>query len=164
MADRCRRLAADIKPLAIAANATQADDARLDVVILTLGHLFFIYSDWNRFSHATRDRIITSLEKRWSNCGDDREIYILAVVLNPYIRTTAFRRDNPATTFNSLYSMLTRCFKRMFQRDADPEMTTVFSNYLRRLDEFSDEEMRLADEKLLAERKVPHPIIPRTYH
>ena len=42
----------------------------------------------------------------------------------------------------------------MFQREADPELMTVFTSYLNGLDEFSDTEMRLEDEKIIAERKV----------
>lgn len=154
MSNTVFRIESDIKPLAIAANATQADNARLDIVLITLGHLFFQYSDVRRFAPPTSARILASLEKRWAKCKDDREIYVLAVVFNPYIKTAAFRRDNPATTTAALYVMVQRCYKRMFKTDGDPEMKIAFLDYLRGMEEFSREEMGLDDAKIVASRLV----------
>ncbi|KAI0710277.1 hypothetical protein C8Q72DRAFT_755188, partial [Fomitopsis betulina] len=66
-------------PLAITTNATQANNACLDIILLTLGHLFHIFSD-PEYNMAIHDTIYKSLEKRWKQA--DQEVFILAVLFN----------------------------------------------------------------------------------
>ena len=151
---RASSIKIEIEPLAIAVNATQADNARLDVVLIMLGYLYFVYADPTIYSDHVRHRIRQSLETRWAKCKDDRDIYILAVVLNPYIRCSAFRNDNPATTFQQLSSMLYKVYRRMLGRDPPLGLDTVFLEYVNELGEFSAEEMGLASAKAAAHQEV----------
>jgi hypothetical protein len=77
-----------LKPFAIATNAAQSDHCCLDTILLLLGYLYHIHNN-TRINGRIRSAIHNSLEKRWKKV--DQYIFILAVVLNPYIRKRAFR-------------------------------------------------------------------------
>ncbi|RDX44053.1 hypothetical protein OH76DRAFT_1360237, partial [Lentinus brumalis] len=87
-----------LEPLAIATNATQGDNARLDVVLITLGNLYLTYSDTTRFDAVTRATMHRSLEMRWKKSGRERELYILATLFHVGICRRAFRQNNPLLT------------------------------------------------------------------
>ncbi|KAJ7753324.1 ribonuclease H-like domain-containing protein, partial [Mycena maculata] len=82
-----------LEPLAIAAKCMQAPDAGLDQVLLMLGNLYRIYGS-PEINSRVRSCVRKSLEKRW--LAMEREVFILAVYLNPYIRGSAFSPKNPA--------------------------------------------------------------------
>lgn len=64
--DRIKR---QLEPLAIASHITQADNCRLDDVLLTFGHLYKFYSDMPEpEDQAARKAVLDSLQKRWSKC------------------------------------------------------------------------------------------------
>lgn len=105
------RIEKHLRPLAVATNVTQANNARLDVVLLTLAYIFYIYCDVT-YDTVVRDAIHSSLEKRWKKA--DQEVFILAILFNPYVRKKCFNRENPLFTEASLWGMVTRCYSRMF--------------------------------------------------
>ncbi|TBU52035.1 ribonuclease H-like domain-containing protein [Dichomitus squalens] len=117
-----------LEPLAIATNATQGDHARLDVVLITLGNLYH------------------TLEARWKKTGDERELYILAVVLNPMLRMTPFRENNPLLTRQNLWLMFKRNYEHMEQRPTDKELKAAFMEYLNGVGEWSDDSMGLTEQ------------------
>ncbi|KAH9931247.1 ribonuclease H-like domain-containing protein, partial [Fomitopsis serialis] len=129
-----------LRPLAIATYATEANNARLDIVLLTLGHLYHIFSSLD-------------LEKRWKQA--DQEVFVLAVLFNPYLRRKAFNPDNALFTEASLWGMVDRCFRRMFPSPEyappDYEMRRAFTDYLTGLGTFSDEAMSLELLKRMAD-------------
>ena len=84
-----------LKPLVIAVNTTQANNACLDTVLLTLGQLYHIFLD-SQYEPDVIRTIHESLEKRWKRT--DQEVFILAVVLKPYLCRKCFRSNNIATT------------------------------------------------------------------
>ncbi|PCH34787.1 hypothetical protein WOLCODRAFT_51179, partial [Wolfiporia cocos MD-104 SS10] len=93
-----------------------------------------------------------SLEKRWKQT--DQEVFILAVVLNPYLRTKCFRSGNAAITEASLSAMLGQCYQRMFGKAPDIYLFQAFTDYLHYLSEFSEDHMALEQLKQLAEKVV----------
>ncbi|KAJ7758153.1 ribonuclease H-like domain-containing protein [Mycena maculata] len=97
-----------LEPLAIAAKCMQAPDAGLDQVLLMLGNLYRIYGS-PKINSRVRSCVRKSLEKRW--LAMEREVFILAVYLNPYIRGSAFSPKNPALKVISLYNVAKRLFQ-----------------------------------------------------
>ncbi|EMD37962.1 hypothetical protein CERSUDRAFT_29916, partial [Gelatoporia subvermispora B] len=128
--DNLRQVKKHLKPLAIAVNATQANHARLDVVLLTLGHLYHLFLD----------------------PGYDDEIFLLALVLNPYIRRSVFRLHNPAITEATLWNILSRRYKEMFGDEPELAMSEAFTDYLHYMSEFSAEAMCLRQQEQMAEK------------
>lgn len=144
-----------MEPLAIAANATQGDNARLDVVLTTLGTLYLVYSDTTRFDHTVRTIMHKSLEMRWKNAGDERDLYLLAIVLNPYMRLLPLRKNNPLFTRQGLWQILKRCYTRIMpQQPADNALHSAFLAYLEGIGEWSCDSMGLAEVQSLAESAV----------
>ena len=76
------RMQIHLEPLARAQNVMQATDTRMDHVLLILGQLYFNYKHPN-IEGVVHEKIHLSLEMRWQKC--DQEVFIMAVVLNPYI-------------------------------------------------------------------------------
>jgi hypothetical protein len=115
-----------LEPLAIAANVTQADSARLDSVLLTLGNLFFVYRNGD-FDPDVRDTILRSLEKRWSQA--DQPIFILSLILNPYLRQSCFARNSPFQQFVTVWEMAEKAYTRMFGKPPPLAMRGEFAKY-----------------------------------
>ncbi|KII90039.1 hypothetical protein PLICRDRAFT_76459, partial [Plicaturopsis crispa FD-325 SS-3] len=138
-----------LEPLAVAANTTQTDHARLDVVLLTLANLFRIYSSPD-MDQAICAAVRASLEKRWAKA--DRPIFILAVVFNLYVRTSCF--CNPYSTFGQLWPLVRAAFKRFYDIEPDTELRREFQEYIKRIGTWSDAAMDLADRKRLAKSQV----------
>ncbi|KAJ7260042.1 ribonuclease H-like domain-containing protein [Mycena rebaudengoi] len=109
-----------LEPLAIAAKCMQAPDAGLDQVLLMLGNLYRIYGD-PEVDSRVRNCIRNSLEKRW--LAMEREIFILALFLNPYIRDSDldfhaafFDYSNDRADFSSSYMQLS-AMKELHERE-----------------------------------------------
>ncbi|KDQ53017.1 hypothetical protein JAAARDRAFT_137924, partial [Jaapia argillacea MUCL 33604] len=136
-----------LHPLAVAANATQANHARLDVVLLTLANLYQLFSLPNMDPNVSK-QVLESLEKRWSNT--DQEIFILAVVLNPYLRNQCFHPNSPFRTEAQLWMVTKRAFVRFFSQEPDLEFSLGFADYIHNCGDFSDEAMLLREMKEMA--------------
>ncbi|KIK82177.1 hypothetical protein PAXRUDRAFT_154392, partial [Paxillus rubicundulus Ve08.2h10] len=92
-----------LEPLAIAANATQSDYAHLNVVLIMLVTLY------HKFSHPDLDQtvaeaVLCSLEKRWAKA--DCPVFILAVVLNPFLQLSCFSPQSPYRKFSTLWALV----------------------------------------------------------
>lgn len=136
------RIKTHLEPLAIATNVAQAAHTRLDHVLLMLANLVRIYSD-TRVEGPIRDVILGSIGRRWEKQYQD--VYILAVVFNPFIRMRLF---NPtALTRNDVVKMAKRVFKRVFDADPESAFSGALLDYIEGVAEFSDDEMMLLDYK-----------------
>jgi hypothetical protein len=130
-----------LQPLAVASNVTQGDDARLDVVLLTLANLFRIYADERAFKPDIRKVVHASLEKRWAKA--DRPAFLFAAIFNPYIRrdcfnTRSFIFDFPLEeTYMHLYNIKNSL-------DVPFDVRAGFLAYVRREGRWSDVRMGLA--------------------
>ncbi|KAG5640226.1 hypothetical protein DXG03_009768, partial [Asterophora parasitica] len=92
-----------LEPLAIAANITQSDNAHLDTVVLTLINLYQIYSDATcNFDETIAQAVLVSLKKCWAKA--DQPIFIVVLILNPYICSGCFARNSPYLFFASLWN------------------------------------------------------------
>ncbi|TRM56789.1 ribonuclease H-like domain-containing protein [Schizophyllum amplum] len=140
-----------LRPFAIASNVTQGDNARLDTVLCTLAHLYHIFSKPS-FPECVRRAVLPSLEKRWANA--DQPIFILAVVLNPYIRARAFHPNSAYRTPAGLRSLVSDAFQRFFGELPDYEMDSAFTDYVAWAGEWSAEGMNLANTRQAAKAQV----------
>ncbi|KZP22974.1 hypothetical protein FIBSPDRAFT_737980 [Athelia psychrophila] len=76
----------DIEPICYGANINQKDSTRLDQILLTLAGMYLHFSDHPEPEVAAAMK--KRLEKCWKDC--DQQIFILALVLNPFEGLTRF--------------------------------------------------------------------------
>lgn len=128
--------------MAVAANVTQSASARLDQVLITLARLHWIYSQ-PPYDASVRGGIHRSLALRWRK-NADRDVFILAVFLNPYYRNKLFNRYNPALMPAALYSMVVRVAQRILKLpEISADFDSAFWDYIEDRGEYSTEKMSL---------------------
>lgn len=96
--------------------------------------------------------IIDSIERRWSKV--DQEIFLAAIVLNPFYRREPFA---PTLPFNnaSITALLSRVFKRVMKMDTIPiTFYTELNNYLNLEGTFINLQLQLQIELNSAESMV----------
>jgi hypothetical protein len=120
---------------------TQSSDTGLHHILLTLGNLYHIYSD-PKLDEAVQNKILGSLEKRWA--AADQDVFIAAVVLNPYIRNRWFATGVQELTPVGLLGIVKRVCARVFREEPEIEFSEAFMDYLQQRGEFSDEWMQLS--------------------
>ena len=134
-----------LEPLAIATNILQSSRTRLDHVLLTLGNLYYVYSS-SAFTSEVRDHMLGRLEFRWGKgAKPDHDVFILAVILNPYVRATCFNREK--LSGQDIINLTTAVFKRLFLSAPGPSFVAALEQYLEWQGEYSSENMGL-DEHL----------------
>jgi hypothetical protein len=120
---------------------TQGSDTGLHHVLLTLGNLYHIYSD-PKLDEDVQNKILGSLEKRWA--AADQDVFIAAVVLNPYIRNRWFATGVRELTPAGLLGIVKRVCARVFREEPEIEFSEALMDYLQQRGEFSDEWMQLS--------------------
>ncbi|OSD05874.1 hypothetical protein PYCCODRAFT_1404696 [Trametes coccinea BRFM310] len=139
---RLERVEAHLRPLAVATNILQARHTRMDHVLLTLGNLYRIYNT-DDVEYDVKERMLSRLELRWKKgAGQEQDLFILAVFLNPYIRGYCFDRE--ALPPSEVYGMATRAFLRFFGTTPNAEFTDALVDYSQNTREFTDDAMGLA--------------------
>ncbi|KAF8994861.1 hypothetical protein BDQ17DRAFT_1251299, partial [Cyathus striatus] len=131
-----------LEPFAFAANTTQSDAAHLDVVIITLGNLYHIFSNPS-FDQTIHNGVIKSLEKHW--CSADQDIFILVLVFNPYIQCSCFHPNSPFWLIGGLWPIFKKCFIQFFNGNPNPACRNSFSDYIAGVGIWSYESMCLED-------------------
>jgi hypothetical protein len=134
----------------------QASYTRLDHVVLVLGNLFDIYASAldEKVDRDICTAIVKSLEKRWK--AADQPIFLLAVILNPFIRMDAFNPVLfPRTT---IWNFVKAACLRFWKKTADASTFSALGAYLDRSAEFSEEAMELQMHKLQATNEVRTPL------
>ena len=126
-----------LEPLAIANNVTQARYTRLDHIGLTLGNLYRIYSDLS-IEAPIRDRVLSSLEKRWQ--AADQDVFILAMHLHPWVRGRCFAKT---LSRSALCNTAEKVYRRLFEQEPGWGFMGEMMDYSDGLGIFSDESMRL---------------------
>ncbi|KAG8708307.1 hypothetical protein FRC11_006574 [Ceratobasidium sp. 423] len=94
--------------------------------------------------------VLDSLERRWGKC--DQDPFILAVFLNPFIRSRLFNPENSSLNRSSLYGIVKRVFRRIFRRDTDITLYEAFSDYYSSRNEFHSDRWDYKEMKELYER------------
>ncbi|KAI0049656.1 hypothetical protein FA95DRAFT_1488644, partial [Auriscalpium vulgare] len=110
-----------LEPLAIAANIAQAANTRPDTVLLMFGVLRLRYDSLPQSDPrhiVARDAVCASLEKRWAVA--DQDIFITAVILNPFHKLRPFRAARWSTTAGA-YTLITRLWTRFYKHEVVPQ-------------------------------------------
>lgn len=118
----------------------QGNHCRLDTVLLTLGYLYGKFSQSDRTNSASGEdlavsAVLNSLEKRWKKA--DQEVFIAAVILNPFFRLEAFK-STQTFSISSISHLMHRLWLRFFGRAADSTLDRDVDRYCWRSDYFSD--------------------------
>jgi hypothetical protein len=142
-----------LEPFAIATNIAQTDFACLHVILLTMANLYRIFSS-PEMDSAVRDGVLASLEKRWANA--DQDIFILSLILNPYVRMDAFHPNSPFRTMRGIWPIFKAAYLRMYDVEPDLDCRTALNQYLQRLGDWTDEGMSLKELETLAKKAVRH--------
>ncbi|KAH9884320.1 ribonuclease H-like domain-containing protein [Cubamyces lactineus] len=118
-----------LEPLAIATNVTQSDNCRLDEVLITFGVLLHAFDSLDDTQQIITDAVTASLEKRWDK--SDQDVFIAAVILNPFIRTQPFRQLPELFTPAAIYLLLERLWTRFYPETSVPDdFYTSVKSYL----------------------------------
>lgn len=107
-----------LEPLAIATNVTQSSFCTLDDVLLTFGRLHLTFTELKETDEIARRAVLASLEKRWSKA--DQAVFIAAVILNPFYRTSPFAIRQEFNLAN-VQNLMTSLWKRFFRTDDFPD-------------------------------------------
>ncbi|KAF4622376.1 hypothetical protein D9613_009287 [Agrocybe pediades] len=114
------RIKHHLTPLAIAANVTQAAHCRLDDVVMTFGNLVMEFQKLTDYIDApVREALIGSIERRWNK--SDQDVFIAAVILNPFLQTAPFNPDPLMVSVGAVYSLFERLWMRFFETDTVPD-------------------------------------------
>jgi hypothetical protein len=103
------------------------DNHYLHHVLLTLGNLYHIYSD-PKLDEAIQNKILGSLEKHWA--AADQDVFIAAVVMNPFIQKRWFASGVQALTPAGLLGIVKHVCARIFREEPEVEFSEAFMDYL----------------------------------
>ncbi|KZT19628.1 hypothetical protein NEOLEDRAFT_1151838 [Neolentinus lepideus HHB14362 ss-1] len=134
------RMKRHLEPLAIATNIFQSDTAQMDSVPLVLGYLWFLF-DSEDIELSVHSHMHACLKARWAKVEQD--CFIVAMVLNPYVRNKPFKSTNPALSPMALYNMAEKLYSRVFREPPGWEFWKAWMDYLAGHEEFSPEWMQL---------------------
>lgn len=95
--------------------------------------------------------IINSLERQWSKA--DQEIFIAAVILNPFYQTSAFSLI-PQFRTAEIVSLMTRLWQRLIRTDLPNSFALDLMEFLGKRDDYSTLDIICNVEKNRAEQKV----------
>ena len=106
----------------------------MDQILLTFGSLSIYYTDIEENYPANVlgcTAILDSIEKRWAKA--DQDVFIAAVILNPFIKTSAFSSQAPFLTRAGILALMKRLYRRFFSIKETPEelednIRRLFSN------------------------------------
>ncbi|KDQ08587.1 hypothetical protein BOTBODRAFT_118313 [Botryobasidium botryosum FD-172 SS1] len=111
--EHLREIKSHLQPLAVAAHVTQAADTRADHVLLMFGKLF----------------------KRWAKA--DQDIFIAAVYLNPFVKSTLFSHSmSPIIIHSIVWTLYTRVFQKN-KNEIPPKLGKRLMQYHNRTGPFS---------------------------
>ena len=111
----------------VASFITQGSDTGLHHVLLTLGNLYHIYSD-PKLDEAIQNKILESLKKCWATA--DQDMFIAAVVINPYIRNRWFASGVQALTPLGLLGIVKWVCAHIFREELEVEFSEALMDYL----------------------------------
>ncbi|CAE7074308.1 unnamed protein product [Rhizoctonia solani] len=121
------RITFHLKPLTIAAYATEGTSTRLDQVLLTLANLYRFFSKLGGDNLLIGQTLCSRIEKRFE--AFDQDVSILAVFLNPYIRANLFNRQSSSGEFlcAGMTGLAIRVWRRLYQKadNLDPDLAFV---------------------------------------
>jgi hypothetical protein len=141
------RMQIHLEPLARAQNVTEDVNVKLYHVLVIFGQLYFDYGHLD-IEPAVQEQVRKSLDMRWQK--SDQDVFIMAIVLNPYLWDHCFNRQVTNLTPMGLSHIAKQLYMRMFWAKATkvlPEFFGAFHDYLDNQCEFFDECLMLWDFK-----------------
>ena len=94
----------------------------MDQILLTFGSLTMYYQDTKTQDAANIPgctAILDSIEKRWAKA--DQDVFVAAVILNPFVKTSAFSAQLPFLTRAGVLSLMKRLYHRFFSPNETAE-------------------------------------------
>ena len=126
---RLDRLKSHLELLARAANVAQAMSCRLDQILLIFGSLYIHYASLADDEDKTgANAILRSIEQRWAKA--DQDVFIAAVILNPFVRVSPFCASVPFLNIAGILSLLKRLYTCFFRTPAPVELHRNLQDYL----------------------------------
>ena len=132
-----RRMRRHLKPLAIAANISQAAQIHLYQILLIWGLLHLRYSQLVAADDLpVRTAITNALEAHWKKA--DQDAFIAALILNPFHKIRPLKAQN-SFTLGGVYALLSRLWERFYtERVPVVELWDDVRAYLTESDHFAD--------------------------
>ena len=138
--------------LAIASNITQADSARVDIILITFAFLYIRYSKFlDTEDIKARDAILASIERRWLKI--DQDVFIAGVLLNPFHKAKPFCAA-PFSTLAGLYNLLHCLWNRFYHEDPPAELYMEYKAYINGTGELQAMHNFMQGMQLSAEKEV----------
>ena len=107
----------------------------MDTVLLIFGHLVATYHKMDDPEDLPGcNAIIESIKQHWPKA--DQEIFIAAVILNPFYHTSPFAQI-PQFRIAEIIAMTTRLWRRFFKTDALPNFALELLDCLGKQGEYS---------------------------
>lgn len=136
----------------MAANVTQSDCARLDIVLITLANLYHYFATAPNLDAAAAAAVLASLERRWAKA--DQDIFLLALVFNPYVRVSCFAEDSPFRVPGKIYELAKSAFRRFYNMEPGMNFQNELTDYLQGVGLWTEEGMQLSERELQAKAEV----------
>ncbi|KAF9041599.1 ribonuclease H-like domain-containing protein [Panaeolus papilionaceus] len=153
------RIKSHLSPLAIAANITQLAHCRLDKVLLTFAALYITYlSLSDAEDREVKASLLESIERRWDQ--SDQEVFIAAVIINPFLRTSPFKKDATLISTGAVYQLFSNLWKRFYNEDPPESLYEETGDYLRGTGCFStlDSVITAFKNRAKAKEETPSPL------
>ncbi|KAF9037773.1 ribonuclease H-like domain-containing protein [Panaeolus papilionaceus] len=153
------RIKSHLSPLAIAANITQSAHCRLDEVLLTFAALYITYlSLSDAEDREVKASLLESIERRWDQ--SDQEVFIAAVIINPFLRTSPFKKDATLISTGAVYQLFSNLWKRFYNEDPPESLYEETGDYLRGTGCFStlDSVITAFKNRAKAKEETPSPL------
>lgn len=138
----------------MAANVTQSDCARLDIVLITLANLYHYFSTVPNLDQAAADAVKASLERRWAKA--DQDIFLLALIFNPYAHVSCFAKDSPFRVPAKVHELAKRAFQRFYNVEPGADFQNELTDYLQGVGLWTAEGMQLSERELQARKDVSY--------
>ena len=146
------RMKLHLRPLAIAANVTQAAFCCLDTVLLTFGFLIMQYQKMtDEADRVAATSIISSLEKRWM--AADQDVFIATVIVNPFFRADPLGH-HPRFVVAGIIELLGRLYTRFFKEEPPYNFGTELRDYLTTEGQYSELHATCFRHKMTAKQQV----------
>lgn len=119
----------------------QGPRGSLSYVALTIANLYRVYLQDDSINDKVQRCLLDSISRRWAKT--DQDSFILAVILNPYIRTSLFKPESGYCTIDNVQSLMERMYIQFFSEAPDSEFVRSVGQYYRHEGLWSPESMLL---------------------
>ena len=141
-----------LKPLAIAANISQANHIRPDQILLILGLLYLQFSEFKETDERSmRATMLSAIESRWLKV--DQDVFVAALILNPFHKISAFQPLHFLTT-GGVYGLMRRLWVRFYGTEPTTDLWRNVRDYLENTGEYATMKSYIGPIRADAESRV----------